>query len=134
MNRLKGKITDVKNNLGITLVKVITLEDLVLTSVVIENTDVLQYQKNKEITLLFKETEVIIAKENNLAISIQNKIPCIVTSIDIGEILCQINLLFNQTEIKAVITKNACEQLNIKPQDKVIALIKSNEISLSAHD
>jgi molybdate transport system regulatory protein len=37
-------------------------------------------------------------------------------------------------DIRSVITRNACEQLDLKENDPVIALIKTNEVSLSPHD
>ena len=37
-------------------------------------------------------------------------------------------------DIRSVITRSACEQLDLKENDPVIALIKTNEVSLSPHD
>lgn len=135
MNQLKGKITEIKTHTGISLVKINTPEEFIFTSVIIESPEMVSYlQKGKEVSILFKETEVIIAKGDVINISIQNQIPCIIKSVTHGEILCQVNLLFKGTEIKSIITKNAYEQLHLQEGDKVFALIKSNEVSLSAHD
>jgi molybdate transport system regulatory protein len=88
----------------------------------------------KSVKLYFKETEVIISTDPNLNISIQNRLYCTVHSLNVGEILGQINLMFSDTRVSSIITANACRQLNLKVNDKVIALIKTNEISLSPDD
>jgi len=76
----------------------------------------------------------MITKTEDLKISIQNKIPCIVSKINGGKILSEITLKFNERAITSIITTNACEQLNLMENDNVLALIKTNEISLSPND
>lgn len=135
MNQLTGKIKEIRTQAGISLVKINTLEELEFTSVIIESPEMSPYlQKDKEVQILFKETEIIIAKGDITNIGIQNKIPCVIKTIKSGEILCQLNLLFREIEINSIITKNTCEQLNLQEGENVFALVKSNEVSLSVHD
>ena len=135
MNQLSGIVKDTKTHEGITWVKLETPDGYELTSVIIENSESFQLlQKNSSIGILFKETEVIIAKGDVSQISIQNKLSCEIVSIKSGEILCQIDLRLRQTTIVSIITQNACNQLNLKKGDRVYALIKSNEVSLSVND
>jgi molybdopterin-binding protein len=82
----------------------------------------------------FKETEVIIAKNEPMNISIQNKILCNIEAIRNGEILSELHLSFGELKIKSLITTNACKTLNLKNGDAVLALIKTNEVSLSPND
>jgi len=49
-------------------------------------------------------------------------------------ILCQISLVTHGNTIESIITRNACDQLDLKENDTVVALIKTNEISLSPND
>ena len=86
------------------------------------------------VQVYFKETEVIIAKNENLNISIQNKILCTIKSIKHGEILSELELSFEEFTIKSLITTNACNTLNLKSGADVLALIKTNEVSLSPND
>lgn len=135
MNQLKGVITDIRSHEGISSVKVKASDRFIFTSVIIDSPEIFLFlQKNNEVNILFKETEVIIAKGEVNNISIQNKIPCEIASIKAGEILCQVNLLSEKIKIISIITRNAFDQLDLKKGEKVIALVKSNEVSLSAHD
>lgn len=134
MNTLKGTIFNIETYEGISLVQLNSLGNI-LTSVVIDTPDTANYLKEgKVVNILFKETEVMIAKEFFGCISIQNKIPCTIKSVKTGKILCELELTFGDTNIKSIITSNACKQLQLTEGEKVIALIKSNEISLATND
>lgn len=135
MNTLKGTIADIKTHEDVSLVKVNWDDKHTFTAVVIDTTDTANYLKHgKEVKLLFKETEVCISKDDSPNISIQNKIPCVIQAIKPGIILSQVILKCNETTIKSIITTNACTQLKLSEGDKIVALIKSNEISLSPND
>jgi len=134
MNTLTGTITAIQSHDNLSLVKVLS-NGASFTSIVLdtpETTDYLSIGNN--IQLLFKETEVIIAKNFDIAISVQNRIPCSIQSIITGVILSQVNLSFGETMIRSIITTNAVKQLGLKENDTVLALIKTNEVSLSPHD
>ncbi|MGP8214374.1 MAG: TOBE domain-containing protein [Bacteroidia bacterium] len=135
MNRLKGTITEILSNEGISLVKAQTSNGVVFTSIVIDTPETAGYlKKGNSVNIIFKETEVFISKDSNPNISVQNRVPCIIKSINSGAILCEITLLYGETTIKSIITSNGCKQLGLKENDKVLALIKTNEVSLSPHD
>ena len=134
MNTLTGTITAIQSHDNLSLVKVLS-NGSSFTSIVLdtpETTDYLSIGNN--IQLLFKETEVIIAKNFDINISVQNRIPCSIQSIITGVILSQVNLSFGETMIRSIITTNAVKQLGLKEKDTVLALIKTNEVSLSPHD
>ncbi|MCP2025251.1 molybdopterin-binding protein [Flavobacterium sp. HSC-32F16] len=134
MNVVNGIISHIESYEGISLVKVKS-HDVIFSSIVLDTPQTSDYLKiENRVKIIFKETEVIISKDLNPNISIQNKLLCRIESIQKGIILSQINLLHNQQTIKSIITRNACEQLDLKENDTVLALIKTNEISLSAHD
>ena len=152
MNTLTGEILEIVTEEQISLVKV-KVDEWIFSSIVIDTPATSSWlQKGHPIKVLFKETEVIIALGSSLAISVQNKIPCTIKKIMTGKILCQLDLRMEPAtpalpatastarsgaaapEIRSIITRNACEQLNLRENDKVLALIKTNEVSLSAHD
>lgn len=131
MNMLRGEITEIITEDHLSLVKV-KVHDTLLTSIMI---DIPPYvKKGNFIRLLFKETEVIIAREGALAISVQNRIHCSIEKVNRGNILCELTLSFGPGTIRSIITANACSQLQLGERDRVVALIKTNEISLSADD
>jgi len=134
MNVLKGIISEIQSYEGISLVKVKSNKNS-FSSIVLDTPDTADYlRENRSVKIIFKETEVIIAKDLNPSISIQNQILCRIESIKKGVILSQIALSIGEESIQSIITTNACEQLDLKENENVMALIKTNEVSLSADD
>ena len=134
MNILTGTISQIQSHEGISLIKVRS-SNVIFSSIVLDTPETADYlQVEREVRIIFKETEVIISKDLNANISIQNQLSCCIESIKKGVILSQINLMHEDQIIKSIITSNACEQLDLKENDSVMALIKTNEVSLSAHD
>lgn len=134
MNVINGIISQIESHEEISLVKVKS-DDVTFSSIVLDTPKTSDYLKiENRVKIIFKETEVMISKDLNPNISIQNKLLCRIESIQKGVILSQINLVHNEQTIKSIITRNACEQLDLKENDTVLALIKTNEVSLSAHD
>ena len=157
MNVLEGEITTIITEEDLSLVK-INVGGHLFTSIVIDTPATSPYLKQgNPVRLLFKETEVIIARIAPIAISIQNKMECSIIKITTGKILCQLDLLFRPGQtgpasrqsfdltptpgqpgagwsIRSLITRNACEQLQLQENDTILAMVKTNEVSLSAYD
>jgi molybdopterin-binding protein len=134
MNILKGNITNIQGSDSLSLVK-IAVGSTTFTAIVIDTPESNTYFKiGNTVKVYFKETEVIIAKNEPLNISIQNKILCNIDSMKQGEILSELHLSFGEFNIKSLITTNAVKTLNLKNGDAVLALIKTNEVSLSPND
>jgi molybdate transport system regulatory protein len=135
MNQLKGTIMSIQSHEGMSLIKVKGPNDTIFTALILDDVitaDWLVTEKN--ITLYFKENEVMISKDTVLNISTQNRLACKIHSIKTGIILSQLELQFGETIITSIITANACKQLNLQQNDHVTALIKTNEISISPDD
>ena len=134
MNTLNGNITAIQSHEGISLVKVES-NDTIFTSIVLDTPETASYLEiGHSVKIIFKETEVIICKDSSPNISIQNQLQCNIESIKKGILLSQVNLNFGKSTIESIITTNACEQLQLKKNDTVLALIKTNEVSLSPND
>lgn len=137
MNVLDGEVAGLKTEEGISLVKV-QVGTLLFTAIVLDSPASSPYlAPGHPVKLLFKETEVIIAKGAMPLISVRNRIGCRVEKISEGLLLCELTLVFESSpggrkwEIRSIITREACEQLDLREEDAVIALIKTNEVSLS---
>jgi molybdate transport system regulatory protein len=131
MNRLKGKIEAINSHDELLLIE-LNVQETKMKAIVIGKPDDYSYLEiGNEIAILFKETEVIISSYKNLNISIQNKLTCTITSLKKGKLLSQVNLDFNGISLSSIITTNSIENLNLKNEDTVTALIKTNEIILS---
>jgi molybdate transport system regulatory protein len=136
MNVLPGEIVGIDTEEGISLVKV-RLETMVFTSIVLDTPSDSPYLvKGHPVSLLFKETEVIIAR-SPITVSVRNRIECRIIKLRAGKLLSELTLGFagmetgRQYEIRSIITSEACRQLDLKENEQVIALIKTNEVSLS---
>ena len=131
MNRLAGVITDIEtsNELSIVSVKV---GIHMISSIIIETPETASYlQLQQPIDVLFKETEVSIGKNLSGELSIESKLPCIVNSIEVGILLSKVKLGFNGEYIWSIVTTNSLNQLGLKINDQVLAMIKTNEIMLA---
>jgi len=131
MNRLEGSIEKIRVCESLSLVTIDCLGQR-LSSIIIETPKTVDYliEKNS-IQVLFKETEVIIGLGSNQSVSLQNQLPCKITSIKKGELLSAINLDFKGMTIRSIITSNAVNQLELKAGMEVLALIKTNEVMLA---
>lgn len=133
MNKLHGKISKVESHEDLSIVK-INVGGISFTTIVIETAKTSDYLKEgTPVDVLFKETEVVISTENNISISLQNRVDCIIERIDTGKLISQLSLSSDIGNITSIITTNAVSQLQLKKKDKVTAMIKTNEIMLQ-HD
>ena len=130
MNSIQGTIINIQQSGGIMLADIdignYTVSAMLITSI---NGDS-WITKGKQVNVVFKETEVSLAKNLSGKISLRNRFQCIVKEIENGEILSKINMEFGVNQITSVITTRSLIELDIKPDDSVEALVKANEISL----
>ncbi|MBX2941743.1 MAG: TOBE domain-containing protein [Cyclobacteriaceae bacterium] len=132
MNTLKGIVSNLKTTGHMTLVE-LKVGKYLLKSIVLETPQSAPYLKiDNTINVLFKETEVIIAKGDLTPMSLQNRINGVVSKIERGEILGRLTLDSDIGEIVSLITTSAIDQLILKKGDNVTAMVKTNEIMLSA--
>ncbi len=131
MNSLKGTISTIKNNDGISLISV-NLDTAVFHVLIIETEDEATYLGvGNTVKLIFKETETILTKTDRNSTSIPNTMVGQVLAVQEGAILCKITIDVAVAKITAVITRMMQDQLQFKIGDRVTALIKASEIMLS---
>ena len=131
MNKLKGHIVGIETSGNLSRVDLTLASDVVVSAVVIETPDTAAYlRKNKEVYILFKETEVMLSRDPEVAISLVNRIPGKISGLEIGDLFCEVCVHTAAGEITAVISKISWERWPMKQGDEVIALVKINEIML----
>ena len=134
MNELSGRITSVESSEDMSIVEVDVSGDRFCT-IILETPATASYLKiGTEITLLFKETEVSIAKSLSGFISLRNRIPSQVKSIEKSPLLSKVVLNYKDREIVSIITTSSVKRLDLKEGDFVEWLVKTNEISLLKKD
>jgi len=130
MNRLPGIISAIDMHGSIALVDV-TVGDCRFTSTLIgAGEDVGAWQAGMAVVLLFKETEVSLAKNLSGLLSMRNRIPCTITGIERGKLLTRVGLDFLGHRIESVITTRSSHTLDLAVGDKVEGLVKANEMTL----
>ncbi len=131
MNVLKGNITSMQTSGRLTIVAV-NLNDVVIKSIIIENPETVSYLKaGNSIKAIFKETEVVLGRGNEIPISMENQIEGTITKVIEGELLCNIGLDTKAGKITATLTSESVSKLQLKEGETVKAMIKTTEIMLS---
>lgn len=130
MNKLKGKIVNIQSSDNISIIQVDVQGD-VLSSIVLEGTKgPLNYKVKDNVTLLFKETEVGLAKDLTGMISLRNRFKAVIRKVDKGPILARVTLNYKDHSIESIISAQSATQMKLKEKDEVEWLVKTNEVTL----
>lgn len=130
MNKLNGSIIAVESNSHMSLVDVAAGDD-VFTATLLETPVTASYlQVGQAVTLLFKETEVSLAKNLSGLISLRNRFKVNITGIERGDIMSAIQLDYAGQQLTSIVTTRAVERLHLATGDAVEAMVKANEIAL----
>jgi molybdate transport system regulatory protein len=132
MNKLQGRISAIESNDHVSLVDVNVNGDT-FTATLLETPDDAPYlQVGNMVDVLFKETEVSLAKNLSGMISLRNRMQTTVTQVRSGVILSEVVLDYRGHSISSIITTRSVKRLQIIPGDPIEALIKANEMTLMA--
>lgn len=130
MNRLRGRITSIQSNDHVSLVDVEVSGDI-FTATLLETPEDAPYLRlGNVVDVLFKETEVSLAKGLSGLISLRNRVNTTVKQVRSGVILSEVVLDYRGQRISSIITTGSIRRLEIKPGDEVEALVKANEVTL----
>jgi len=128
MNYIRASVTSIDTFESITLVgfeaggEVLVMMALELDS---------SLQVGSAVSLALKATTISLAKEKNAMLSISNQLPVRIQSIDMGTLLCSVKLLFGDTLMESIITKNSAVRMGLKADDEVVALIKASDLAIA---
>jgi len=130
MNKLPGIITRIQQSGAILLVDV-EVEQQMFSALLIESVQQPEWLvSGNNVDVVFKETEVSLAKNFSGQISMRNRMKCSVQAIDRGDLLSKIKLNFRNFTISSAITTRSVDSFILKIGDEVEALVKANEVSL----
>jgi molybdopterin-binding protein len=130
MNTLKGRIIEIQSSDMISLISV-DVDGDVFSSIVLEGKQgPACYHKNDQVQVLFKETEVGIAKGLSGHVSFRNRFAARVHQVEHGSILARIVLDYKGKSIESVISRKSAQEMALKEGDDVEWLVKTNEVSL----
>lgn len=130
MNRLRGTITRIESTDHLSLVDVEVAGDQ-FTAILVETPESAAWlQAGNAVAVLFKETEVSLAKNLSGEISLRNRMAARVESIRRGKLLSEVRLDYRGHPVTSVITTRSVERLQLAPGDAVEGLVKANEVTL----
>jgi len=130
MNRLPATLAAVEVHGSIALVDTLIGAHRFTATLIGAGAEVGAWQTGMPVTLLFKETEVSLAKNLAGLISLRNRIPCTVRAVEHGRLLTRVALDFCDHRLESVITTRSALALAITPGDAVEALVKANEMAV----
>ncbi len=130
MNVLSGRITAVQTHGSIALVDVEVAGQRLTATLAGAGDDIAGWPAGMAVKMLFKETEVALAKNLSGAISMRNRIPATVTAIERGQLLSKVTLEALGYPIASIITTRSTEALQLAVGDAVEALVKANEMTV----
>ena len=134
MNKLPGQIVAIEAYGSVAIVDV-QVGSHWFTATLLGATDQLDVWKTGQtVSLLFKETEVALAKNLSGQISLRNRMPSTITAIEYGQLLTRIVMNMDGFILSSVITTRSARSLTLAVGDQVEGLVKSNEMSLFAED
>lgn len=132
MNRLPGTISTIDTHGSIALVDVAVGAHRFTATLIGSGDEIASWQPGVAVSLLFKETEVSLAKNLSGQISMRNRIPCTVSAIEHGRLLTRVGLDFHGHAIESVITTRSAHALDLAVGDQVEGLVKANEMTVLA--
>ena len=104
-----------------------------ISAIVLETEGSTPYlQEGSPISVLFKETEVVLATGPADAIGIQNRIPGRILRVEAGDLLSKALLETPLGGLEAIMASGELKSLGLAVGDQATALIKINEVMLSA--
>ncbi len=130
MNRLKGTITAVHTCNELSLVDILC-SGTPLCAFVLDAADQAPFiRPDREVWVLFKETEVSIAKDFGGELSLQNRFESTLEAIRPGDLLAELKLDFKGVPITSIISRRSLDRMRLTRGDRITALVKTNEITL----
>jgi molybdopterin-binding protein len=133
MNSIPGMISKIEVGDRLSIITVDTGE-ADIQAIVVDTPESADYIRlGTAVHALIKETEIFIATDTEFSVSIRNKLPVEILDIEMGKVLSRLTLRFSGIEIFSIVPSSAVRDLSLKTSQKVMALVKINEVMLS-HD
>ena len=131
MNRLEGHIEHLEVSGDLTLLTVLVTGDIRIKEIVIDTPTTAPYLKKKrKVAVLFKETEVVIGDHSDHKVSLQNRMPGTLETLEQGQLLSCLTIKTAAGTIRSTISTAAVLSLKLKPGMQIRAMVKLNEVML----
>lgn len=129
MNRLKASVKTIRNIHELTLLSLVIESGEELEVLMLDSSSLKGLALGVKLTLLFKETEVILATLTS-KLATRNAHPAQVVGIERGELLARVRFRVGKETLAALLTLGALESLEIREGEVLLWCVKENEITL----
>ena len=129
MNRLRGVVRNIESSPTMALVDV-DVKGERFSSIILDGAGETFVKPGDPVMLVFKETEVGIAKNMSGFLSFRNRIHSRVAALDKDEILAKVTLDYKGEKVVSIISRRSAEEMGLKSGDAVEGVVKMNEITL----
>jgi molybdate transport system regulatory protein len=131
-NQLPGTVTAVTPGEVMAIVKVrLGGGQEITAAVTLEAVKELGVAAGSPVHALIKSTEVALATSALSGLSIRNQLPGTVAAVTTGAAMAGVRITVEGGELTAAITRDAADELSLAAGSRVVALIKSTEVSLA---
>ncbi|MDH6118431.1 molybdopterin-binding protein [Kitasatospora sp. GAS204B] len=132
-NQFPGTVTAITNGAVMATVRArLTGGQEITAAITLDAVKELGLAEGSSVNALAKSTEIAIATAPVTGVSIRNQLPGTVVEVATGGAMATVKVAIEGGELTAAITKDAVEDLGLAAGTRVVALIKSTEIALSA--
>jgi len=132
MNRLIGKIAAIETCGSVTLVDVEVGSKRYSATILGNGEATSNWEVGASAALLFKETEVALAKNLTGMISLRNRFRGVVSALESGKVLTKVSFDADAATITSIITTRSAQAMHIALGDVVEGLVKANEMTLTS--
>lgn len=126
MNKLEAKVTSIDSLENLTIVQFkFNGTTLSMMSLGLSNIKI-----GSKVFLNVNSSHIAIAKNLKGEISLSNQFECTIQKLTKGELLCSLILNYQGSLLTSIITTNSLIRMNLRQNDKIIALIKASDLSI----
>ena len=127
MSTIIARVKEIQTHENINIIKFeIDSNTLTMMSLDISN----EIKVGKKVRLLVNSSHIAVAKGFGGDISYSNQIDAKIETLKQGELLTHISLVFGESTLESIITKESSLSMKLSEGDNVTVLIKASELSI----
>jgi len=131
MNEFSGRIKALTNRGQLTTLQV-GVGDFTFSAIVTDVPSETNYlQLGNPVQVMIKESEVIIARGDNIQISLRNQVKGVIQEVYTSDLMAKLIIATSIGPMTSVITARSVERLGLAAGVEVIVMIKTNEVMIS---
>jgi len=127
VNRIEARVTTVERHDNITVVS-FNADGQPMRMMALGLT--IPVETGTRVILGAKASQVSLSKYLVGDISISNRLPAEIESVETGALLCSVMLRVGRVLMESIITRESAANMDLRPGDSVTALIKASDLSI----